>query len=45
MKVCVCAHQSWVLGVSSDFETCVSFDNLVVANLELTLYDIRGQKS
>ena len=34
-----------VLGVSSDFETCVSFDKLGLANLELTLYNIRGQKS
>jgi len=44
VKVFVCALQSWVLGVSSDFETCVSFDNLGLANLDLTLYDIRGQK-
>ena len=45
MKVCVCAHQSWVLGVSSDYETCVSFDKLGLAKLEVTLYNIRGQKS
>jgi len=44
VKVFVCALQSWVLAVSSDLETCVSFDNLGLANLDLTLYDIRGQK-
>ena len=34
VKVCVCALRSWVLGVSSDFETCVSFDKLGLTNLD-----------
>ncbi len=42
--MCVCALRSWVLGISSAFETCVSFDNLGLAHLDLTLYDMRGQK-
>ena len=41
----VMCESVWVLGVSSDFETCVSFDKLGLAKLELTLYNIRGQKS